>query len=100
MTVHDQAAWAEVDAAIEQRAESAFAFLERLVAAPSTVGAEREAQDVVAAELTRLGFAVAEVPIPDQTAMAAPGGVAQCSYAGRPNVARADSIRAARPRSC
>jgi acetylornithine deacetylase len=86
MTVHDPAAWAAVDAAIEQRAEAAFAFLERLVAAPSTVGAEREAQDVVAAELTGLGFAVAEVPVPDQTAMAAPGGVAQCSYAGRPNV--------------
>ena len=86
MTLSDAARWAEVDSAIEEGAESAFAFLERLVAAPSTVGAERGAQDVVAAELAGLGFEVSELPVPDQTAAAAPGGVAQASYAGRPNV--------------
>src|SRR5579859_306681 len=80
------ATWAAVDAAIEARAETAFAFLERLVAVPSTVGAEHEAQEIVAAELAGLGFAVTELPVPDETAAAAPGGVAQCSYAGRPNV--------------
>jgi acetylornithine deacetylase len=78
--------WAAVDAAIEAAAETAFAFLERLVAEPSTVGAERGAQDVVAAELTRLGLAVTELAVPDEVAGAAPGGVAQASYAGRPNV--------------
>src|SRR6266487_2128184 len=86
MTGPDPGQWAAVDAAIEERAESAFAFLERLVAAPSTVGAEGAAQDIVAAELAGLGFAVSELPVPDRTAAAAPGGVAQVSYAGRPNV--------------
>ena len=69
-----RAAWAAVDAAVEAGAETAFAFLERLVAAPSTVGAEREAQEIVAAELAGLGFAVTELPVPDETAAAAPGG--------------------------
>jgi acetylornithine deacetylase len=40
----------------------------------------------VAAELGRLGFAVTELPVPAGTADAAPGGVAQASYADRPNV--------------
>src|SRR6266567_7198527 len=86
MTLVGAARWADVDAAIDQGAASAFSFLERLVASPSTVGAERGAQDVVAAELAGLGFAVSELPVPDQTGAAAPGGVAQVSYAGRPNV--------------
>jgi acetylornithine deacetylase len=50
------------------------------------VGRERDAQQVVAAELGRLGFAVTELPVPAGTADAAPGGVAQASYADRPNV--------------
>jgi acetylornithine deacetylase len=56
------------------------------VAEPSTAGNERGAQDVVAAELARLGFDVTEFAVPDETAAAAPGGVAQGSYAGRPDV--------------
>src|SRR5262249_10203508 len=79
-------AWEAVDAAIGDGAEAAFAFLERLVASPSTVGREHDAQQIVAAELARLGFAVTELPVPAGTADAAPGGVAQVSYAGRPNV--------------
>jgi acetylornithine deacetylase len=78
--------WEAVDAAIGDGAEAAFSFLERLVAAPSTVGRELPAQQVVAAELGRLGFAVTELPVPAGTADAAPGGVAQASYADRPNV--------------
>ncbi|HEX5188651.1 MAG TPA: M20/M25/M40 family metallo-hydrolase [Streptosporangiaceae bacterium] len=78
--------WADVDAAIEAAAETAFAFLERLVTEPSTVGAERGAQDIVAAELAGLGFTVSELAIPDETADGAPAGVAQGPYAGRPNV--------------
>jgi len=85
MTQRD-AGWAAVDAAVEDRAEAAFAFLERLVAVPSTLGAERGAQDVVAAAFAGLGFVVTELPVPDETAAATPGGVAQCAYAGRPNV--------------
>jgi acetylornithine deacetylase len=78
--------WEAVDAAIGDGTEAAFSFLERLVASPSTVGRELPAQQLVAAELGRLGFAVTELPVPDGTADAAPGGVAQASYAGRPNV--------------
>jgi acetylornithine deacetylase len=84
--VADNADWAEVDAAVEDGAEAAFAFAERLVAAPSTVGNEAWAQEVVAAELARLGFDVTALSIPDGTAAEAPGGVAQTSYTGRSDV--------------
>ncbi len=94
MTGRQPVHWAAIDAAIEERAEAAFAFLDRLVAAPSTVGAERAAQAVVAAELAGLGFAVSEPPVPDRAAAAAPGGVAECSYAGALAVA---ALRAAMP---
>src|SRR5215467_2830644 len=75
-----------VDRAIEAEADSAFAFLERLVRAPSTVGSEAGAQHVVAGELDRLGFAVSRVPVPERTAAHPAAGVPQCSYAGRDNV--------------
>jgi acetylornithine deacetylase len=78
--------WDAVDAAVGDGAEAAFSFLERLVASPSTVGRELPAQQLVAAELGRHGFEVTEVPVPAETAAAAPGGVAQASYAGRPDV--------------
>src|SRR6266705_180161 len=94
MTGRQPVHWAAIDAAIEERAEAAFAFLDRLVAAPSTVGAERAAQAVVAAELAGLGFAVSEPPVPDRAAATAPGGVAECSYAGALAVA---ALRAAMP---
>src|SRR5258706_4714265 len=86
MTWSESARWAAVDSAVEAEAAAAFAFLERLVAAPSTVGAERGAQEIVTAELARLGFEVSEFEVPAQTAAAPPGGVAQRSYRGRPNV--------------
>jgi acetylornithine deacetylase len=75
-----------VDAAIEAGAGAAFEFLERLVREPSTVGYEAGAQEIVAAELDRLGCEVSLVPIPPQTATSSPGGVAQGSYAGRGDV--------------
>ena len=86
MTRSESARWTTVDAAVEAEAAAAFAFLECLVAARSTVGAERGAQEIVAAELARLGFEVTEFEVPGQTAAAPPGGVAQGSYTGRPNV--------------
>src|SRR5258708_19415134 len=86
MTRSESARCAAVDSAVEAEAAAAFAFLERLVAAPSTVGAERGAQEIVTAELARLGFEVSEFEVPAQTAAAPPGGVAQRSYRGRPNV--------------
>jgi acetylornithine deacetylase len=81
------AAWADVDAAVAAEAGAAFEFLARLVAAESTVGREAAAQEIVAAELTRLGFEVEYLPIPEATAAVAPAGVAQGSYAGRCNLA-------------
>ena len=75
-----------VDQAIEAGASAAFGFLEKLVAAPSVVGHEAQAQEIVAAELARLGFGVSQVPIPPETAAQSPGGVAQLSYDGRYDV--------------
>jgi acetylornithine deacetylase len=79
-----------VDRAIEAEADAACAFLDRLVRAPSTVGNEAGAQDVVAAELARLGFTVSRVPVPERTAAHPAAGVPQCSYAGRDNVLAGD----------
>lgn len=78
--------FAAADRAIEAGAGAAFAFLERLIAAPSTVGDEAGAQQVVAEELSRLGFQVSRVPVPAGTASAEPAGVAQGCYQGRDNV--------------
>jgi acetylornithine deacetylase len=50
------------------------------------VGNEAGAQNVVAGELDRLGFAVSRVPVPERTAAHPAAGVPQCSYAGRDNV--------------
>jgi acetylornithine deacetylase len=78
--------WEAVDEAINEGAETAFAFLERLVAAPSTVGHETAAQQVVAAELDRLGFEVTELGIAEEVAAHPRAGVAQAAYKGRPNI--------------
>ena len=75
-----------VDNAINAEAEAAFSFLERLIRARSTVGEEAQAQGVVTAELARLGFEVATVPVPEQTSAHPAAGVPQCSYAGRDDV--------------
>lgn len=53
-----------VDQAIEAQAEEAFSTLSRLVAAPSLLGSEAAAQEIVAEELARLDFQVERVPIP------------------------------------
>jgi acetylornithine deacetylase len=60
--------------------------LERLVAAPSTVGREQEAQDVVEQELKRLGLDVERLPIPETIEDDPLAGVAQISYEGRADV--------------
>jgi acetylornithine deacetylase len=73
----------KLDAAIDERAEGAFSFLERLVAAPSTVGDEHEAQELVEQELKRLGFEVERLPIYDTIADDSLAGVPQMSYFGR-----------------
>jgi len=60
--------------------------LERLVAAPSTVGLEQEAQDVVEQELKRLGLEVERLPIPETIDDDPLAGVAQISYESRADV--------------
>jgi acetylornithine deacetylase len=87
MSAGPASAWLGVDAAISRGLPRAVEFLARLIRAESTVGRETAAQDIVAGELGRLGFDVERIPVPDGTAAAAPAGVAQASYAGRPNVA-------------
>ena len=77
---------ARVDAEIDALAESSFAFLERLVAEPSTLGGEAGAQAVVAAELERIGFAVELLEVPEAIGTDTLAGVPQLSYAGRPVV--------------
>jgi acetylornithine deacetylase len=72
--------------AIEEHADRAVAFLERLVAAPSTIGHEGEAQQLVAAELERLGFDVTEVVVPDDIGDDPTAGVPQTAYRGRTDV--------------
>ena len=73
----------QLDDAITERAEAAFSFLERLVALPSTVGREHEAQGVVEQELKRLGFEVERLPIPDGIGTDPLAGVPRLSYDGR-----------------
>ena len=68
------------------RAGDAFSFLELLVAAPSTVGREQEAQEVVEQELKRLGLEVERLPIPDGIGEDSLAGVLQTSYDTRGDV--------------
>ncbi|MGZ4414561.1 MAG: ArgE/DapE family deacylase [Gaiellaceae bacterium] len=60
---HDLLQFEAVDEAIDGLSDGAFAFLERLVAAPSCVGDESKAQAVVAGELDRLGFDVSRLAL-------------------------------------
>ncbi|MGZ8631826.1 MAG: ArgE/DapE family deacylase [Actinomycetota bacterium] len=72
-----------IDTAIDRCFGDAFAFLERLVAAPSTLGCEAEAQAVLAEELDRLGFSVETLAIPDDIDENPAAGIQQASYDGR-----------------
>ena len=55
----------ELDHAIDAHAEAAFAFLERLVRAQSTVGSEQAALEVFAQEARSLGLEVTRLPFPN-----------------------------------
>ena len=82
----DPPALRKLDAAIDDLAAEAFGFLERLVELPSTVGQEDAAQREVAAELDRLGFQTAVLPVPEDIGDDPAAGVPQAPYAGRGNV--------------
>jgi acetylornithine deacetylase len=75
-----------LDRAIDDLTEDAFRFLERLVAAPSPVGAEETAQQIVRDELSRLGFTTVATPVAEDIAADPVAGVPQLPYAGRHNV--------------
>jgi acetylornithine deacetylase len=78
---------AALDSAIAEGAESAFTFLERLVAAPSTVGQESGALTVFADELTSLGFDVRRVEIPSDISLDPRAGVSPATEHERFQVA-------------
>jgi acetylornithine deacetylase len=75
--------WDDVDSAVADGTEDAFALLERLVAQPSTVGNEAGAQEVLADALADLGFTLTRLPIPDDIANHPAAGLPQRSYTGR-----------------
>jgi acetylornithine deacetylase len=75
-----------IDEAVERLSERAFAFLELLVAARSDLGREAEAQEVVAAELARLGFDVDRIELPPDVNDLPGAGVSTVPSAGRPVV--------------
>jgi len=77
---------ARLDARIAYHAEGAFRLLERLVGAPSVVGAERGAQDVLADELPELGFELHRLPVPDDIADFPGAGIPLLPCAGRSNL--------------
>ena len=74
------------DERVDALAEDAFSFLERLVAAPSTLGREELAQEVLADELERLGFDVSSVSVPERVADHPASGIPQLAYDGRRDV--------------
>ena len=74
---------ARIDARVEAHTEEAFAFLERLIAAPSTVGREQGALEVFADEIADLGFHVDRLSIPEDVAELPGAGVPLLSYEDR-----------------
>jgi acetylornithine deacetylase len=76
----------DLDEAIVRSSERSFAFLERLVAARSTVGDEGPAQDLVAEELERIGFDVRTLLIPASIGNDPLAGVPQGPYEDRCDV--------------
>jgi acetylornithine deacetylase len=77
---------AALDARIAANAEEAFSLLERLVAAPSVVGSEQAALEVLAGELEALGFDIERAPIPATIGDAPGAGVPLRPYEGRYNL--------------
>jgi acetylornithine deacetylase len=73
----------EIDVAIRERADDAVELLAELVRAPSTIGREGGAQEVLALALGEAGFAVERLQLPLDIADDPLGGVQQVPYEGR-----------------
>ncbi|HTJ57928.1 MAG TPA: M20/M25/M40 family metallo-hydrolase [Devosiaceae bacterium] len=67
----------QLDRSIDAHAETAFAFLEALVRAPSTVGSEQAALEVFAQEAASIGLAVERLPFSNERVTDARAGVTQ-----------------------
>lgn len=78
--------FARVDERIAAHSEYAFAYLERLVAAPSTVGREHEALELFSKEMAGLGFAIERLHVSDEIVDVPGAGVSVLPYAGRYDV--------------
>lgn len=74
---------AELREAVAAEAPHAFELLASLVAQPSLRGSEGEAQEVIAAALTDLGFEVERLAIPESIGDDDLAGVPALSYEGR-----------------
>ncbi|MCI4354801.1 MAG: M20/M25/M40 family metallo-hydrolase, partial [Thermoplasmata archaeon] len=72
-----------LDAAIRAGAAAAFGLLERLVAEPSVVGSEQGAEEVLARDLERQGFAIERLRIPADIGERPGSGVPLLGYDGR-----------------
>lgn len=72
-----------LDGAIRAAAETSFGLLERLVGEPSVVGREQGAEEVLAREFVRQGFAIERLPIPAGIGDWPGAGVPLLSYDGR-----------------
>jgi acetylornithine deacetylase len=88
---------ATLDARIAANAEASFSLLERLVAAPSVVGGEQEALEVLADEFADLGFDIERAPVPPTIGTEPGAGIPQGSYEGRYNLIARRSGPAASP---
>jgi acetylornithine deacetylase len=75
-----------VAAHVDRLADGSFAFLERLVAAESTVGREHDAQEIVESELARIGLGVRRLAIRSDVPDDPDAGIPQAAYEGRYNV--------------
>lgn len=73
----------DIDAAIGKRADAAVELLTELVRAPSTIGREGGAQEVLALALGEAGFAIERLQLPLDIAHDPLGGVQQVPYEGR-----------------
>ena len=71
----------DLEAAIEANVERAFAFLEKLVAAPSVAGAEQSAIAVFAGEMASLGLSVERLPFANGPVVHPSAGVAPATDA-------------------
>jgi acetylornithine deacetylase len=85
----------DIDRAVRARADDARRLLEALVAAPSTAGAEQEAQIVLAEALEQLGFVTERAPIPPSIAEDPVAGIPAGAYGDRGNLlaVRGDGAR-------